>query len=363
MRPHLLASILATLTACKRPATTSDDCAVIAKDPANAMTEIAKRHPGDPVKVAETIEKCVAPTGDECARVAAIVKAIPSMAPQLSAPRTSGDYEDICKTSPPELRRCFLPSYAIAHADECKALRDELASKIEIKPGDRPGGCNGGVVAIYVTSEGTWIATGKDAASRCYAERKGGQLDLSWLEAELKQFVGLPCLPTIELASEDEVLYKDVIHTMDVAVKVGLSEVGLSTVEELSAPMNDATADKSTQAHCPATTIALESGSAAPLRKPAPVLTGSGSDALAKAPVVIITRDEITVGGSRVASVKESTKGTGAFDELAKALPPARDGLLILQADESTPSVVIDRVVTTSKAAGFDNILFAVKKR
>jgi hypothetical protein len=37
--------------------------------------------------------------------------------------------------------------------------------------------------------------------------------------------------------------------------------------------------------------------------------------------------------------------------------------MLILQADESTPTKVINLVVETAKSAGYDNVLFAVKNR
>ena len=39
------------------------------------------------------------------------------------------------------------------------------------------------------------------------------------------------------------------------------------------------------------------------------------------------------------------------------------DGLAILQADESTDARLINKIVNTAKAAGFDNLLFAVKNK
>jgi hypothetical protein len=46
--------------------------------------------------------------------------------------------------------------------------------------------------------------------------------------------------------------------------------------------------------------------------------------------------------------------------------PPGRlcpEGLAILQADQSTDVRMINKVVNTSKIAGFDNLLFAVKNQ
>jgi hypothetical protein len=39
------------------------------------------------------------------------------------------------------------------------------------------------------------------------------------------------------------------------------------------------------------------------------------------------------------------------------------EGLAILQADEGTDTRIINKVVLTAKAAGFDNLLFAVKNK
>jgi biopolymer transport protein ExbD len=39
------------------------------------------------------------------------------------------------------------------------------------------------------------------------------------------------------------------------------------------------------------------------------------------------------------------------------------DGLAILQADEATDVRLINKIVNTAKAAGFDNLLFAVKNK
>ena len=39
------------------------------------------------------------------------------------------------------------------------------------------------------------------------------------------------------------------------------------------------------------------------------------------------------------------------------------DGLAILQADESTDARLVNKIVNTAKAAGFDNLLFAVKNK
>jgi biopolymer transport protein ExbD len=125
-------------------------------------------------------------------------------------------------------------------------------------------------------------------------------------------------------------------------------------------------------------------------------------ETLQQAPVIIVTKSEITYQGQLVATVDSvlrddspTFKIDALFDRLdaaakkiredvamgrqAKDLlkscedakqnirPPAGkicpDGLAILQADESTDARLINKIVNTAKAAGFDNLLFAVKNK
>ena len=125
-------------------------------------------------------------------------------------------------------------------------------------------------------------------------------------------------------------------------------------------------------------------------------------DTLQQAPVIIVTRSEITYQGQLVATtesvlrddsptfkidalyerldaaskkIKEDV-GLGKLPkDLVKACEEAKqnirptpghvcpDGLAILQADESTDVRLINKIVNTAKAAGFDNLLFAVKNK
>ena len=125
-------------------------------------------------------------------------------------------------------------------------------------------------------------------------------------------------------------------------------------------------------------------------------------DTLQQAPVIIVTKTEITYQGQLVATVESVLRddsptfkidalferldaaakkikedvGMGKLPkDLAKACEDAKqnirpqpgticpDGLAILQADESTDARLINKIVNTAKAAGFDNLLFAVKNK
>ena len=125
-------------------------------------------------------------------------------------------------------------------------------------------------------------------------------------------------------------------------------------------------------------------------------------DTLQLAPVIIVTKSEITYQGQLVATVDSVLKddsptfkidalyerldaaakkikedvGLGKIDKsLVKACDDAKqnirpqpgkicpDGLAVLQADEATDVRLINKIVNTAKAAGFDNLLFAVKNK
>lgn len=125
-------------------------------------------------------------------------------------------------------------------------------------------------------------------------------------------------------------------------------------------------------------------------------------DTLQQAPVIIVTKREITYQGELVATIEAvlrddspAFKIDALFErldaaakkikediglnkiprDLAKACEEAKaglrpvpgmlcpDGLAILQADETTDARLINKIVNTAKAAGFDNILFAVKNK
>jgi hypothetical protein len=88
--------------------------------------------------------------------------------------------------------------------------------------------------------------------------------------------------------------------------------------------------------------------------------TPAGCDALDRAPVVVITKDEIRVGNTHVATLAEASENGDVIDALLRALPAADAGVAILMADESTGVVVVNRVVITCKHAGYSNLLFAV---
>lgn len=124
---------------------------------------------------------------------------------------------------------------------------------------------------------------------------------------------------------------------------------------------------------------------------------------LQQAPVIVVTKTEIVYQGQLVATVDSVLRDDSpsfkidalferldaaakkikedvalgkipgplrkACDEAKQGLRPAKgkpicpDGLAILQADQQTDARLINKIVNTAKAAGFDNLLFAVKNK
>jgi biopolymer transport protein ExbD len=134
-----------------------------------------------------------------------------------------------------------------------------------------------------------------------------------------------------------------------------------------------------------------------------PTAAKESTQTLQQAPVIIVTRNEITYQGQLIAtteSVLRDDSPTFKIDALWERLDAAAkkikedvamgrnydkrllascekakqglrqdpgavcpDGLAILQADETTDARLINKIVVTAKAAGFDNLLFAVKNK
>jgi biopolymer transport protein ExbD len=126
-------------------------------------------------------------------------------------------------------------------------------------------------------------------------------------------------------------------------------------------------------------------------------------ETLQQAPVIIVTKTDITYQGQLIASIESVLRDDSlafkidalferldaaakkikedvalrkfpgklmkACDEAKQGIRPQKgkpicpDGLAILQADQQTDARLINKIVNTAKAAGFDNLLFAVKNK
>ncbi|HEU4733985.1 MAG TPA: hypothetical protein VFT22_39105 [Kofleriaceae bacterium] len=369
-----------------------DDCTLVRDDVEHAIPHLAVRYPANPVRVAQTIERCVAPPArgvDDCQRLEQLVKWIPSLvrgmaggsgglAARAAELASTADLVGACRGMPVEMRQCMLPSWALAHPDDCQKVYVDLVasqarSRIDVPapPARAAPDCEPVHLAIQIGRDGVWLGSGTGA--RCFARRTGGAaggaaggaIDAGWLESELRTLASQPCPPAVEIAGMPGVAYQDVTRAFDVAVKVGLTDPGLTLPGELAIRFSDR-ARRSLPRHCdvPGSGPPGTSTLAGIDRFSEP--EGHGRPAIAKsasgAPVIIVTRQDVSLGGARIASVAEVAAGTGLLASLTQALPPRpTDPTIILQADRDTDMTVINRVVQTASHAGYTAMLFAVK--
>jgi hypothetical protein len=246
-------------------------------------------------------------------------------------------------------------------------------------------------------------------AGACHAARVDGKPDVAWVEAQLRRlkWALAECSDAIVVAETGP--YHELITMMDIAVKTGFIDVGIGDQSDVVPQMANAR-----DAECklpppppekPRTKPAVvwvpePRWSTEPLEEeitlpppPDPKTT------LQQAPVIIVTKTEVSYQGQPLVSVDAVIKDPAALKPLADALHAAdarikhdlatgaapanvvKDcedakrgirplpgnicpiGLAILQADESTDMRVVNAVIHTGKAAGFDNVLFAVKNK
>ncbi len=267
-------------------------------------------------------------------------------------------------------------------------------------------------VALLVDAAGIWIGT---SAGTCRAARIGTKLDLEWVRAQLESLVPAygDCSAEVVLHAESGE-YQELISVMDTAVQRGLLDVAIGEKADLGVAFGPGTPTRSCKTPAPVP-------APPPVRRPAsprwePAIGSSGEilaleaqvalpvsepkHALRRAPVIVVTRTEITIEGQRVATVDSVPReGTALLQPLLARLTEAatrieRDlaagtypedlvkvcadakheirpvstaicpvGLAVLQADESTDVRVIHTIIRTAKRAGFDNLLFAVKNQ
>jgi biopolymer transport protein ExbD len=221
-----------------------------------------------------------------------------------------------------------------------------------------PIACELDPLAMKIAHEGVWI--GARSKTSCLRSRVQGALDAGRIESELRRVAvhAGGCAVPIELTAIGHVPYEEIILVMDVAARTGLPDVGLASPNELSVSFAGEASKPAIAADCP-----LPGGrhEIAPTQRPKE--PPRGNKPADHAPVVIITTEAILHGGKTVASITQATRGSGVIAELERELPPhPADPAIILEADRSTDSAVIMRVIETTKHAGYDKLLFVVKQ-
>lgn len=333
--------LLLACTRTKRDA--SSDCEVVRTDPGTAAAKLTQKYPGAAVKVAEIIEGCVAPSGPPCERLAKIVAAIPGLMPAGSPAVTAPtQVAEVCAGMPPEMQRCMLPSYALAHLDECAKIREQITagaiSEIEIKPRAGAGPAGGSAppcdeLRIEITAD--QVTVRRDAVKSL--ARTAGKTDTDALRALLAELAAR-CVGGATITSTDDVVYQEVIAIMDTALAAGFREIGLDAPGAPTGQPADKPADRA---------------------RPA-----SASDNLSSAPVIVVTRKAISIANAEISTLDaDTTEPVATALAKARAADPKLPHLAILQADESTSMRTIKQIIAGGRRAGFDDVLFAVKKK
>jgi hypothetical protein len=166
--------------------------------------------------------------------MAKIWAAIPSMMPGAGSgsgavppPMPTERSIELCKGMPPEMQRCMLPSYIGGHAAECRKMLDDMAiTSIEVTPR------SGSTRPPQPECDELTIDLGKDKIRYARAADAGsvGLADVDGLEAGLKKLAAV-CIGPASLKAAPDASYQDMIGVMDLAAKVGFSEIGVDVGE------------------------------------------------------------------------------------------------------------------------------------
>lgn len=241
-------------------------------------------------------------------------------------------------------------------------------------------------IVVALTPDGVWLDGGQKM--RCFIARKRGVIDPGVLEVQLRRLRVEGSSEVAISALRRGVTYRELVEVMDVSIKIGLISPQLSTIEDLGVTFDDTAKGRAAApAQCPSRTTAPPKPSP-PAEPPLRHLTRPPSEteissieilraqtplalpakqALTNAPVVVITKSEIVFKGQTITLVADIAGGKGVIEPLLTVLDTARsdpaDARLIVQADEALDAMVIHRVCATATAAGFNDVLFAVKNR
>lgn len=221
--------------------------------------------------------------------------------------------------------------------------------------------CN--TLVVFVDVAGTWIGAPSDV--RCFG---AGAPDSTWIRAELARLArpldAAGCRPVIEIGASAGVTYDRMIAAADGVRAAGYRDVDLVAPASLSMTFDGAPR----RPEClgtPDTTQRPQRPRPAPMPPlpfPAPPEPGEPDRPMVVLRRVEISTDAIVVDGQRVVAL-DAIASAGPIAELAAALGPAKPDAhaVILSATRSTDASLVHRAVETTKAAGYDQLAFAVE--
>jgi len=155
------------------------------------------------------------------------------------------------------------------------------------------------------------------------------------------------------LTADDNLKYQDVIAVMDSIMKLGLVNISLGKAGDTPTP-------KKTTRPQPNIDMKWVKGADGKLTLQGTLDPMSGNAVSKDTLVLVITKTQVTFKGEVLGKPDDA-----AIDvKIAAKLPPSpKDPTLIIQADASTSSATINRVITAASNQGYTNVLFAVKNK
>lgn len=231
-------------------------------------------------------------------------------------------------------------------------------------PPDAPAttsACN--TLVLFIDVAGTWIGAPSDV--RCF---KDGAPDPTWIRSEFARLArsldAEGCRPVIELGASPGVTYDHIIAAAEGVRAAGYRDFDLVAPASLAMSFRDAPQ----RAECvgtPDTTKRPQKPRPAPASPPpfpGPPEPGEPDRPMVMLRRVEISTDAILVDGQHVVAL-DAIAQAGPIAELAEALGAATPDAhaVVVSAARSTDASLVHRAVDTAKAAGYDQLGFAVE--
>ncbi|MEO8703003.1 MAG: hypothetical protein ABI867_23355 [Kofleriaceae bacterium] len=212
------------------------------------------------------------------------------------------------------------------------------------------------VIAVKLEVDGIWV--GAPPNIRCYGPKQQGVYPFAWLDDQLHMFkdaIDRDCTPSFQVAADSSTPYQEMVHVMDLAIRRGFLDIGFADSAGLEVKFDRV--DLVTAKTCSAPTRV------SPGPRPRTVHLPPDKHALKAAPVIAVSKTAIFLDGTQIVDLATLPSDYG-IPTLTKALgTPKGSTMVILQADASTSAILINRIVTACKAAGFDDLLFATSSK
>ncbi len=208
-------------------------------------------------------------------------------------------------------------------------------------------------VELELDSDGVWMATASDQS--CFATRDVAFGSDDWLRHELASFASKTCPLSVTLRVGANAPFQGAIDAMSRVRELG----GAVTIAAFDGARRFGTrppARRPPPAHC------KPPHDAAP--QPAQLPQVQATRTVVAGPLIEVSRTELFVNGKAIVKLDIVLKRDRyQIDELVAALPrpAASKGVATVAADTSTDARVINLVVYSAKAAGYDELMFAVQ--